>query len=388
MRPVLLSIAALGCGYSCLTMSPKPSHESGSMPQDRDAYDSLNELAAPVPVHNPGEEEGTLCKPESLEEVRGGDPDRHAPERDSHRDVDGEDNDGDGNEHYETIDDYSGLNELAAPSPVNNPREEEEYLPEFLESSHSREQTKERDVRGAAEDPTDLHRSTSSETVATPSRRERASKLVTQLYVISYLILFSILGTLARLGLEALTTYPGSPVTISVLWANFGGSFIMGFLSEDRKLFKQGHGRAQRDSESEKRDDDGEAGVVMDEGSSQSEPREPVDCEADEAEARRAHTALKKTIPLYIGLTTGFCGSFTSFSSFMRDCFLALSNETLEVQYGNSLSSPAASRNGGYSFMALVAVMLLTVSLCLSALHAGAHAAVALDRVTPPFPVL
>ena len=33
--------------------------------------------------------------------------------------------------------------------------------------------------------------------------------------------------------------------------------------------------------------------------------------------------------------------------------------------------------------MALVAVILLTVSLCLSALRAGAHLAIALDRVTP-----
>lgn len=44
------------------------------------------------------------------------------------------------------------------------------------------------------------------------------------------------MGTLARLGLQALTIYPGSPLAFSELWANVGGTFIMGFLSEDRLL--------------------------------------------------------------------------------------------------------------------------------------------------------
>jgi fluoride exporter len=37
--------------------------------------------------------------------------------------------------------------------------------------------------------------------------------------------------------------------------------------------------------------------------------------------------------------------------------------------------------------MALVAVILLTTGLCLSALQAGAHLAIALDRVTPTIPI-
>src|SRR5436305_11274869 len=69
--------------------------------------------------------------------------------------------------------------------------------------------------------------------------RQKTSSFATQLYTVSYLVLFSMLGTLARLGVQALTFYRGAPVVTSVLWANFGGSLIMGFLSEDRQLFKE-----------------------------------------------------------------------------------------------------------------------------------------------------
>lgn len=86
----------------------------------------------------------------------------------------------------------------------------------------------------------------------------------------------------------------------------------------------------------------------------------------------------KKSIPLYIGLTTGFCGCCTSFSSFMRDVFLALANILPEPD------AVSQSRNGGYSFMALIAVLLVTVSMSLSALLVGAHAALAASRFTPP----
>lgn len=182
------------------------------------------------------------------------------------------------------------------------------------------------------------------------------SKHATNLYTISHLIFFSLLGTLARLGLQALTFYPGAPITTGVLWANVAGSLVMGFLIEDRNLFREEWG---------------------------SPPPNPKD--ADEAhEHGKKHKAVKKTIPLYIGLTTGFCGCCTSFSSFMRDAFLALANALPDPSL--SPGTPIAPRNGGYSFMALVAVLLVTVSLSLSALIFGAHLALGLARVTPTVP--
>ena len=134
----------------------------------------------------------------------------------------------------------------------------------------------------------------------------RVPRPLTELYTISYLIFFSILGTLARLGVQWLTFYPGAPLVTPVLWANFGGSFLMGFLAEDQALFSDAH--ASVTSTAEKR----------------ASGRSNLSCSESLHKAERAKR--KKTIPLYIGLATGFCGSFTSFSSFARDSFLAISN--------------------------------------------------------------
>ncbi|KAJ5560951.1 Camphor resistance CrcB protein [Penicillium sp. DV-2018c] len=177
----------------------------------------------------------------------------------------------------------------------------------------------------------------------------------THFYTVSHLIFFSLLGTLARLGLQALTFYPGAPVVTGVLWANVTGSLVMGFLAEDKKLFREEWG-----------------------------PKHSKESTIENGDRTKAHKAVKRTIPLYIGLTTGFCGCTTSFSSFIRDVFLALANALPDPSLpGNSHIAP---RNGGFSFMALVAVILLTVSLSLSALIFGAHLALALTPLTPTIP--
>ncbi|KAJ5195019.1 uncharacterized protein N7498_008457 [Penicillium cinerascens] len=181
-----------------------------------------------------------------------------------------------------------------------------------------------------------------------PNPESLSSKHATHFYTVSYLIFFSIFGTLARLGLQALTFYTGAPV------ANVAGSVVMGFLSEDKNLFREEWGNSTRAPNTE------------------------------DAEHLKKHKAVKKTIPLYIGLTTGFCGCFTSFSSFMRDVFLALANALPDPSLPDGYG--VASRNGGYSFMALVAVILVTVSLSLSGLLFGAHLALALESITPTVP--
>jgi len=186
------------------------------------------------------------------------------------------------------------------------------------------------------------------------------SDFATQLYTISHLIFFSILGTLSRLGLEALTFYPGAPVVTGVLWANVGGCIVMGFLLEDKNLFLEEWG--------------------LDMGTMPSQELKTS------TEWARKHKSVKKTIPLYIGLTTGFCGSFTSFSSFMRDVFLALSNDLPNPSEGSSHNPASISRNDGDSFMAAVAVLAVTISLSMSALFFGAHLALACDSWMPSLP--
>jgi fluoride ion exporter CrcB/FEX len=185
------------------------------------------------------------------------------------------------------------------------------------------------------------------------------SSFATQLYTISYLILFSILGTLARVGLQWLTFYPGAPVVLGVLWANFAGSLIIGFLLVDWKLFGEGWGRAAS----------------------------PVSTLEN---VQQELLNVKKTVPLYIGLTTGFCGSLTSFSSFMRDAFLSLSNNlptpsNHPYPAGFITPSPFSTvhRNAGYSLLSLLAVILLNICLSISALKIGGHLAIFLNPAIP-----
>lgn len=200
----------------------------------------------------------------------------------------------------------------------------------------------------------------------TKRSRRHLRKYLTTLYTLSYLIVFSFIGTLLRLAIASLTLYPGAPVNTSVLWANVGGSFIMGFLSEDHRLFR----------------------------SKEVESRVLTDYGADDKDRLKASLkAHKKTVPLYIGLTTGFCGCLTSFSSFIRDVFLALAN-LLPVPLGpySDVSmytiSGAAARapNGGYSFMAIVAVLATEIALSLASIFLGAHVAILLTRWTPAIP--
>lgn len=198
-------------------------------------------------------------------------------------------------------------------------------------------------------------------------------EFVRHLYGLSYLIFFSIFGTLARVGLSHLTTYPGAPTIFPTLWANVAGSLIMGFLTEDRKLFFYEPGVQRYDSEMQR------ARWIGDAASPTTEDAE-ADPAAARAAARKAQLAMQKRMPLYIGLTTGFCGSLTSFSTFIRDVFLALSNDMLSPDLHGLTPG---HRNSGYSVMALLAVIIETVGLSLGAYTVGLHLGAALEPHMP-----
>ncbi|KAK3703920.1 hypothetical protein LTR37_014138 [Vermiconidia calcicola] len=200
---------------------------------------------------------------------------------------------------------------------------------------------------------------------------------MTELYTISYLIFFSIIGTLARLGVQWITFYPGTPVVTPVIWANFAGSLLMGFLAEDQGLFNNSANN-----------------TLMSMPANVTTETEKQKYQSDIAEdydkfVRAEATKRKKAIPLYIGLATGFCGSFTSFSSFARDMFLALSNK---LPYPISHPHPGTAapftdatvgRNGGYGFEAFLHVVITTLALSLGGLVIGAQLAVFLESSTP-----
>ncbi|KXX78953.1 putative fluoride ion transporter CrcB [Madurella mycetomatis] len=264
---------------------------------------------------------------------------------------------------YDVPDIYSNLDETIGVFPVQNRDEQSVRYFRSLEQVRTQEQEHSREQRVQSQLPArDQPEREKPEEVEFD-----VSRLLTQLYTVSYLILFSILGTLARLGLQALTTYPGAPTIFSSIWPNFAGSLVMGFLSEDRKLFYDQPNSSTR--QNRKRRDEEDGGNPSDDSSTANSP--PVGA-----------GATKKTIPLYIGLATGFCGSFTSFSAFIRDMFLTLSNDL-----STTISEPTVgTRNGGYSFLALLAVLLTTLSLSLSALFLGAHLAIALQPILPSLP--
>ena len=252
---------------------------------------------------------------------------------------------------YDNPGSFMNLGEVAIPAPVENTEENAVYEHGTLEERLG----------------TDIRAPPSTQLVAVDGAeqqhpetlsRYRATRTVTELYTVSYLIFFSIFGTLARLGIESLVTFPGMPVAFSTLWANFSGTFILGFLAE----FTLASSSARHDL-----------------------PSSDGSCSRTEEALRKLQEAAqdrlkrRKASPLYIGLATGFCGSFTSFSSFVRDIFLALSN---------SLESENPSRSPGDDVMALLAVAITTIGTCLVALKAGAHLAIPLARVdfkVPPW---
>ena len=254
-----------------------------------------------------------------------------------------------------------GLTELDAPLPVHeqtkglsleeeNHEDDRNELTETAAAPPVEESRPRCDEKTASGSQEDFESKRKDEQKA--QTQSQHSSLLTELYTVSWLVFFSFLGTLARLGVEAITLYPNTPFPSRVLWANLGGSFAMGFLVEDRKLFRDEWG-------SEK-------------------PSSTPD----------AHLKVKKTLPLYIGLSTGFCGCFTSFSSFMRDAFLALTNALQAPSptrpYHNDTNIP--SRNGGFSFLALLAIVIIHPAVSLAALKVGAHFALLIQPFTPSLP--
>ncbi|KAI1206592.1 uncharacterized protein F4807DRAFT_226036 [Annulohypoxylon truncatum] len=267
--------------------------------------------------------------------------------------------------NYDIPDSYVNVPELEEIAPIPS-RDERRWRP-----SPSLEEGRELERRYSVQQEAQ-RRSGEKPQKAEEAKTEdhHVSRLATEIYTVSYLILFAIFGTLARVGLSALTNYVGAPVVFSSVWPNFAGSMVLGFLAEDRMLFRYEWGtptyalQLLRAKESE-----------LNETGESSSDRVAIDLAA----AKKAHMATKKTIPLYIGLATGFCGSFTSLSAFIRDIFLALSNDLLTPGTG-PVTTP---RNGGYSFMALMAVAITTITLSIAGLLIGAQLALALETITP-----
>jgi CrcB protein len=318
------------------------------------SYANLDELADPEPIDNP---HPSPKFQDDLEDIREVD-NRAKEDAASHRN--------DGHKNEDESDQYMNLDELVGPSPIENPEEHHFSEHHDLEEERTKERTYEDDEareEQLGENPK-------------PVPGKKSQHLLTHLYVTSYLILFAILGTLARLGITALTSYPSAPVIITEIWANVSGCFAMGYLSEDRFLFRREWIAAQEKHR----------GTAEDRNNDSDD--ESPNPEAVLAAAKIEHNAAKKTVPLFIGLAVGFCGSFTTFSSFIRDIFLAMDNGLATMTYTSTGTEigQTYSRNPGYSVMSVLAVILLEVSLCMCALHVGADFAIALEPILSKLP--
>jgi hypothetical protein len=169
-----------------------------------DGFINLDELALTAPVQNPHERH--TYHEEFLEDRRSHEQtDQHSANLE---------HDKSSSENYDIPGDFMNLDELASTSPVQNPHERHTYHEEFVEDRRSRGQSDRRDADQEQVEISPPNAAEESSANAPSPQPLRASKLVT----VSYLVLFSILGTLARLGLQTLTAYAGSPVLTSELW--------------------------------------------------------------------------------------------------------------------------------------------------------------------------
>ncbi|KAF5548691.1 Camphor resistance [Fusarium mexicanum] len=242
-------------------------------------------------------------------------------------------------EGYDPPANFANLTEMGAGLPVENPDEQSEYRHSSLEQRQSHRLNF-------------LHK---------PPKSRRAS-LAAEFVTIAYLIFFSFCGTLAREALASLTSFISVPDRYTSLWPNFAGTLILGFLSEGAALFR--HPSLKRS--------------IARPSSPHQQPRpetSPVETE-ESIDAQRQKDQEEQPplpVPLHIGLAVGFCRSLTTFSGFMKDCFLALSNSLGDE--GGAMSS-LPGRGSGQDVMALLAVVIVTVSVCAAALKAGAHLAI------------
>lgn len=243
-----------------------------------------------------------------------------------------------------------GLDELEAAPPDQNPQDDEIYRHRSLEQERR------------------SHETAARQSSRPRSSAERSARLWAQLYLHSYIIFFSILGVLARLGIIALTTYPGAPVTTTVVWANVGGSLVMGFLREDRMLFRRHWHAAHAKAQAARRDN-------SDDASESSHSKE------DKEETKRTYMTSRSKVHGFIGLTVGFCGTFTSFADIIRDAFLAISNDLNTAPFSSQVAaSTPQSRPDGYSVLATIGVLWVEVSMSLAALSLGGHLGIATHR--------
>ncbi|GMM36492.1 fluoride transporter [Saccharomycopsis crataegensis] len=139
---------------------------------------------------------------------------------------------------------------------------------------------------------------------------------------------FSVLGTLTRLGVTLLSQYPGTYLA-GIVWSNFTACFLMGTFVHSAKIWNLFLHQ-----------DNGTDEVLLEEIKGKSINR------------KKYHT--KKDIYLFTGLTTGYCGSFSSFSSLILELFLLTANVDSTVY---------KFRNPAYGLLQFLSILITQLTM-------------------------
>ncbi|ODV96295.1 hypothetical protein PACTADRAFT_67665 [Pachysolen tannophilus NRRL Y-2460] len=156
-----------------------------------------------------------------------------------------------------------------------------------------------------------------------------AHSILTNVKIFFDLSFWSVLGCLSRIALSKLTYYDNNYVHnngVSVVWVNFTACFIMGYINSSAEVWEN---------------------LLI------------HDLEATDTNG--TYKLSKVEIPLYIGLTTGYCGTFSSFSSYI----LEILTKTLNLNGG------AAYPTTGYGTMEFFAVLLTQLGLSIFGYRMG-----------------
>lgn len=168
-----------------------------------------------------------------------------------------------------------------------------------------------------------------SKNEATPTN-SRFFNISVNTSIILNIINGSIWGVLARKGLISLTTYDGAYLG-GVIWANFTACIIMGIAVESSNFWLE---LIERNS-----------------------------------------FASKGSIPLYTGITTGFCGTCSSFSSVFLEAFNKAANTLPYKEYNYP--------NSAYGIMEVLAVLITQFGVSVAGFHLGKHFIELFDNYSP-----
>ncbi|OUM54059.1 hypothetical protein BVG19_g3402 [[Candida] boidinii] len=209
------------------------------------------------------------------------------------------------------------------------------------------------------------------------------------LYEFSFLSLFAIIGSFARIGLGKLTYYPNSYINPNhyskgtPLWVNFTACLFMSLLSHsdfpwdiiyepselfdkieeinqeiDNESLQLEHTNSNIDSNNNINNNN--TYNVKNDDEKRHIQKNIRKLENSETRLRRSLSLrVKKDFVLYTGLTTGYCGSFSTFSSLIFELFVKTSNFLISSN-PNSPNLP----NNGYGVMEFFSVLITEFAVC------------------------